>query len=75
MLFVAMPLVLSYHNELVSFASANDQPRVWMIALTEHVYMAGVAFFSNGKEGVCTGYYTHNTQLTIWMAVYSVVSR
>lgn len=40
--------------------SAAYQTRIWTIALTVYVFMAGAMFIVNAKDGACLNYYTGN---------------
>lgn len=52
--------VLAYYSDVAMPGSATDQTRIWTIALTEYVFMAGAVFIVNAKDGVCSTYYSVN---------------
>lgn len=61
LLFVPMPLILAYYSGFAIRGSTDDQTRVWTIALTEYVFMAGYMFLINARDGAYLSYYTYNS--------------
>lgn len=58
--FVPTALALSYYSLLALRGSADDQTRIWTMALTEFVFMEGVMFIINARDGAYPSYYTYN---------------
>lgn len=45
----------------------DDQARIWTMALTGTVFMAGALLFNNVRDGACARYYTYITRFDhIW---------
>lgn len=63
LLFVSSSPVLSYFTGLVLKDSGDDKRRLLTIALADHVFLAGVMFLINPKNGPCASYFPHNPRL------------
>lgn len=48
-----------------SGVSTTDKIRIWKITLAEYVFMAGLMFIINAKDGACQIYYTRNLQFDL----------
>lgn len=54
LLLVQTLLNLVFHRELMIRGSIDDQTRVWIIALTEYVFVYSAMFVINARDGVCS---------------------
>lgn len=52
--------MLWYYTGYVLNGSANDKTRLWKIALTKYVSLAGLMLVINAKDEAHASYYTHN---------------
>lgn len=60
LLFVPTPLILTYYSRLGLRRSTDDQTRMWIVYLTEYVFMSRAMFVVNAEDRACPSYYTWN---------------
>lgn len=59
-LFVPTPLILAYYNGYAICGLADDQTRMWTVALIEYISMDNAMLVIHARNGARPSYYKYN---------------